>query len=506
MVSHVRTLAFEGIDITDVEVQVHIASGLPAFTIVGLPDKAVAESRERVRVAIQALGLALPAKRITVNLAPADLGKEGSHFDMPIALGLLVAMGMIPQDAVSGHLALGELSLDGRIQPVSGVLPAAIGANARDMGIICPAGNAREASWAGDIEILAPSSLSALINHIKGEQILTPPEVNATQDEQNYPDLAQVKGHSHARRALEIAAAGGHNLLMVGPPGTGKSMLASCLPGILPPLSSREMLDVSVIASVAGILPEGGLIRQRPFRAPHHSASLPAMVGGGRKAAPGEISLAHRGVLFLDELPEFPRPVLESLRQPLETRNVTISRANAHITYPANFQLIAAMNPCRCGYLTDQERACSKAPRCGEEYQNKISGPLLDRFDLHIDVPMLTGAAMFSDTPAESSREVAGRVAQARTRQEKRFQQGEPLNASASAEQLDNQLCWEPKARETLQQAAEQLRLSMRGIARISRVAATISDLDALPAISHHAVSEALSYRHLSYEVPRVSA
>jgi magnesium chelatase family protein len=504
MVAHINTIAFEGISITDVEVQVHIAAGLPSFTIVGLPDKAVAESRERVRVAIQALGLALPAKRITVNLAPADIAKEGSHFDVPIALGLLVAMDIIPQDAVSAHLVLGELSLDGRILPVSGVLPTAMGATERDFGIICPAQNAQEARWAGDISILAPASLIALINHFKGKQLLSSPEPNAPSAPVAQVDLSQVKGQHHAKRALEIAAAGGHNLLMNGPPGTGKSMLASCMPAILPEMSVKERLDISVIASVAGILPEGGLVQERPYRAPHHSASLPAMVGGGKRAKPGEISLAHRGILFLDELPEFPRAVLEALRQPLETRTVSISRAHAHVTYPADFQLIAAMNPCKCGYLADASRACSKAPRCGQDYQGKISGPMLDRFDLHVDVPMLSAQDMFSVAKEEDSATVAARVQQARHKQEQRYQQhGFLTNSHAPLEVIETYLPWDAQAKTMLEQAAQKLGLSMRGITRLSRVAATIADLLQHNRISSQAIAEALSYRYLPADSPR---
>ncbi len=305
MVARVNTVAFHGIDVRDIDVQVQMASGLPAFTIVGLPDKAVAESRERVRAALEAMGLALPPKRITINLAPADLLKEGSHFDLPIAIGLLVSMGVLPADEIAGYTALGELALDGAIAAVAGVLPAAIGASARERGLICPAACGGEAAWAGPIEVLAAPSLIALVNHFKGTQVLTPPEPALAEDGMAYPDLKDVKGQETAKRALEIAAAGAHNLLMIGPPGAGKSMLAARLVGLLPPLDPGEALEVSMIHSVAGALEGGRLLRRRPFRDPHHSASLPALVGGGHRARPGEVSLAHNGVLFLDELPEF---------------------------------------------------------------------------------------------------------------------------------------------------------------------------------------------------------
>ena len=371
----------------DVDVQVQTAAGLPAFTIVGLPDKAVAESRERVRAALVAIGLALPPKRITVNLAPADVLKEGSHFDLPIALGLLVAMGVLPGDEIEGYTALGELALDGAIAPVAGVLPAAVAASAASRGLICPAACGGEAAWAGEIEVLAPATILALINHFKGTQVLGPPEPKLVAEPDSGLDLRDIKGQETAKRALEVAAAGGHNLLLVGPPGAGKSMLAARLPGLLPPLDAAETLEVSMIHSIAGQLREGRLSRARPFRDPHQSASLPAMVGGGTHARPGEVTLAHLGVLFLDELPEFQRPVLEALRQPIEAGRVSVARVNSHVTYPARVQLVAAMNPCRCGYLADAALACGRAPKCARDYQAKISGPLFDRIDLHVDCP-----------------------------------------------------------------------------------------------------------------------
>lgn len=502
MVSQVKTVAFEGIHVTEVEVQAQISPGLPAFSVVGLPDKAVAESRERVRAAILSLGLALPAKRITINLAPADLSKEGSHFDLPIALGLLTAMGVIPQDALNAYFVLGELSLDGRILPVSGILPAAVGANAAGMGIICPAACGREAAWAGELDVLAPFSLAALINHIKGRQVLSPPQPPAPQAPPSTVDLRDVRGQHMARRALEIAAAGGHNLLMIGPPGTGKSLLASCLPGILPPMTPKEILEVSMIYSVAGAIVEGRLSDRRPFRAPHYSASIAAMVGGGQRAKPGEISLAHHGVLFLDELPEYSRTVLESLRQPMESGEVTVARVNAHLTYPALFQLIAAMNPCRCGYVSDAALACGKAPRCAEDYQSKISGPLLDRMDLHVEVPMLEPSEMMNKQPGEPSAQVARRVAQARLRQQTRYTDAgmiSAINARTSGNTLESFALPEPAGQKLLEEAARKFKLSMRAYTRILRVARTIADLEGAERVAQAHVAEALSYRRIHY-------
>ncbi|MCE9507349.1 MAG: YifB family Mg chelatase-like AAA ATPase [Alphaproteobacteria bacterium] len=502
MVQRVSTVTFQGVDVQEIDVQVQISPGLPAFNVVGLADKAVGESRERVRAALHAIGLSLPAKRVTVNLAPADVVKEGSHFDLPIALGVLAAMGVFPAEELAHYLVLGELALDGSIRAVAGVLPAAIAASASSRGIICPAACGSEAVWAGDLEVLAPQNLVALLNHMKGMQVLTRPQPVMSAENPAQLDLADVKGQESAKRALEIAAAGGHNLLMIGPPGSGKSMLAARLPGILPPLEPAEALEVSMIHSIAGMLEGGKLIRQRPFRDPHHSASLPSIIGGGHRAKPGEISLAHHGVLFLDELPEFSRQTLESMRQPLETRSVLVSRVNYHVTFPAKFQLVAAMNPCRCGHVDDAARACGRAPKCVQDYQSKISGPIFDRIDIHIEVPAVKPADLALPPPKESSAHVALRVARARDRQRARFQKidgaGHLLtNADADGDILMQIAPLDPATQKLLVEAAEKMRLSARGYHRVLRVARTIADLAGAESIDRTHVVEALGYRRI---------
>ena len=500
MVARIQTVAFQGIEAVPVDVQAQFTSGVPAFVIVGLPDKAIKEAGERVRAALTSSGLSLPGKRVVVNLAPADLPKEGSHYDLPIALALMAAIGAFPADAIDGYMALGELGLDGRLAPTSGVLPAAMAAHARDLGIICPEPSGPEAAWAGDdIEIVAPHSLLALVNHLGGYQLCTRPVPKRYEILGSLPDLCEVRGQEVARRALEVAAAGGHNLLMIGPPGAGKSMLAQRLPSILPPLNPRELLDVSMIQSIAGELAGGALSDRRPFRAPHHSASMAALVGGGLKVRPGEASMAHNGVLFLDELPEFTPAVLDSLRQPLESGETVIARANSRVTFPARFQLIAAMNPCRCGLAGTPGHTCKRGDACRAEYQGRVSGPFLDRIDLRVDVPAVSAADMIGPATAEPSAAVAARVRAARDTQRERYlAAGHPevfTNAAAPVTLIEAVVDPDKESQTLMLQAAERFSLSARAYHRVLKVARTLADLAGSEKVARPHIAEALSYR-----------
>ncbi|MDF1728716.1 MAG: YifB family Mg chelatase-like AAA ATPase [Sulfitobacter sp.] len=497
MVSRAYTVAFQGVEARLVEVQCAITAGLPAFSIVGLPDKAVSEARDRVRTALTSMAIALPSKRITVNLSPADLPKEGSHFDLPVALALLAALQILPDDVVSHTVALGELSLDGTLVPVIGALPAALAAAEQGYGLLCPAGSGPEAAWVGQAQVIAAATLGDVVRHYTGQSPLSPAEPGEVKGPEGGRDLRDVKGQERAKRALEIAAAGRHHLMRVGTPGSGKSMLAARLPSILPELTAVEALETSMIHSLAGILDEGGISRTRPFREPHHTASMAAIIGGGRRASPGEVSLAHNGVLFMDEFPEFPRTVLETLRQPIETGEVMVARANAHVKYPCRFMLVAAANPCKCGYLSDPERACARVPQCGEDYMGRISGPLLDRFDLRVEVPPVGFADLDLPASGDSSATVAARVTAARARQAQRYE-GHPgmrANADAEGDILAEIAPLEADARALLTRVAEQFRLSARGYHRVIRVARTIADLEGSEDVARSHLAEAVSFR-----------
>ncbi|WP_410217589.1 YifB family Mg chelatase-like AAA ATPase [Paracoccus sp. (in: a-proteobacteria)] len=497
MVAIAYSVAFEGVEARLVEVQCAVAAGLPTFSIVGLPDKAVSEARERVRAAFGALAIALPSRRLTVNLSPADLPKEGSHFDLPIALAVLAALEIIPAEELARCVSLGELALDGRLVPVAGALPAALAASQEDRALICPRACGAEAAWIEQVPVLAPATLREVIEHLTDRAPIAAARAGMVQDSPGTLCLSDVKGQERAKRAMEIAAAGRHHLLMVGPPGAGKSMLAARMPGLMPPLSAREALETSMIHSLAGTLGHGGITRRPPFQDPHHTASSPAIVGGGPKARPGQISLAHNGVLFLDELPEFDRKVLETLRQPIETGEVVVSRANAHIRYPCRFLLVAAANPCRCGQLADPARACARAPVCGSDYLNKISGPLMDRLDLRLEVPGVSLQDLDLPNSGETSAQVATRIAAARDIQARRFQDevGVQVNADASGPLLDQIAAPDDAGRVLIHKAAERLGLTARGYHRILRTARTIADLEGSTKVHVHHLAEAISYR-----------
>lgn len=502
MVAHAYTVAFEGVSARSVEVQCAVTPGLPAFSIVGLPDKAVSEARDRVRAALSAMSIALPSKRITINLSPADLPKEGSHFDLPIALALLAALDILPAEDIERTISLGELSLDGALVPVVGALPAAMTAAREDRTLLCPAASGAEAAWVGAAQVIAAKTLADVIRHFTGQNPLAPAEPGTVHDVRTGKDLRDVKGQERAKRALEIAAAGRHHILLVGTPGSGKSMLAARLPGLLPPLSAMEALETSMIHSLSGLLDEGGISRTRPFREPHHTASMAAIIGGGRSAKPGEVSLAHNGVLFMDEFPEFPRQVLETLRQPIETGEVMIARANAHIKYPCRFMLVAAANPCRCGYAFDPARACSKMPLCAQDYMGRISGPLMDRFDLRVEVPPVHFTDLDLPNNGERSEDIALRVSRARAIQDERYKAQDWIRTNADAEgdvlKTSTGLCQAGK--DFLTKGAERFGLSARGYHRILRVARTIADLESSEQVAPEHVAEALSFRLSSFE------
>lgn len=501
MISRVNSVVFQGISVLDVDLQVQISSGLPSFTIVGLPDKSIAESKERVRAALNSIGLSLPPKRITINLAPADLYKEGSHFDLAVAVGILISMNVLPVEELANYTIMGELGLDGSIISVNGILPAAMKSHENNKGLICPTAQGGEAAWSGLQDIIPAPNLLSLINHFKGSQLIARPRPEKMPEEISNLDMSDIKGQEMAKKALEIAAAGNHNLLMVGPPGSGKSMLAQRLPTILPPLSPLEVLETSMIKSIAGELKSGKLSISRPFRAPHHSASTPSLIGGGRNAKPGEISLAHNGVLFLDELPEFNRTTLDSLRQPLENGTVSVSRVNSHITYPANFQLIAAMNPCKCGYLGTHNLECNRAPKCAEEYQNKISGPLLDRIDIHIEVPAVNPWDLSEAPKGETSKEILQRVLNAREIQKNRFLSKKikhlTTNSQLSGNLLEEFATPDNDGKALLINVADKLNLSARAYHRILKLSRTLADLQNEEKIRKIHIAEALSYRRM---------